>query len=348
MKLMKTMFAVVALVAVAGLAIVAQQLAAPGASMLAAAQKFLGSLSDEQKTQATFAFDDKERTNWNFIPLQDNKTKKATRKGLPLEAMNPAQKKVALDLVKAGTSETGNVAATTIMSLEAILFEQEKKGAMIRNPEWYFFTVFGTPSKTGKWGWRVEGHHLSLNFTMDGDQVVASTPTFFGANPAEIKGGPRKGYRTLAPAEDYARELFGSLTDEQKQVAHQPKHFGEPGQKTLTPNLGKPVGLAAAKFNESQRAAMMKLLRSYTVRMPGEIGAVEFKLAQEAKLDDIFVAYTGDTAPGKGYTYRIHGPTFVVEFLNSQSDSAGNPANHIHSAWRRIKGDFGLTASGSK
>ncbi len=342
MKLTKTLFAVVVLASVAGVALVAQQLAAPGAGMLAAAQKFVGGLSDDQKAQTTFAFDDKERTNWNFVPLQDNKTRKSTRKGLPLETMSSAQKAAALNLVKAGTSEKGNVAATTIMSLEAILFEQEKKGAMIRNAEWYFFTVFGTPSKTGKWGWRVEGHHLSLNFTMDGDQVVASTPTFFGANPAEIKGGPRKGFRTLAPAEDYARELFESLTEDQKQTAHQPKHFGEPGQKTLTPNLGKPVGLAAAKLNEAQRGALMKLLRSYTDRMPAAIGAVEFKLAKEAKLDEIFVAYTGDTTPGKGYTYRVHGPTFVVEFLNAQPDSAGNPANHIHSAWRRIKGDFGL------
>lgn len=342
MKLTRMLGGVVALASVAGLALVAQQTAAPGVTMVAAAQKFLGSLSDEQKTQATFAFDDKERTNWNFIPLQDNTTRKSTRKGLPLEAMSPAQKKAALDLVKAGTSETGNTAAVTIMSLEAILLDQEKKGAMIRNPEWYFFTVFGTPSKAGSWGWRVEGHHLSLNFTMDGDQVVASTPTFFGANPAEIKGGPMKGHRALAPAEDYARELFGSLTDDQKSVAHQPKHFGEPDQKSLTPKLGEPVGLTAAKLNEKQRGALSKLLKSYTGRMPPAVAAVEYKLVQEASLDQVFIAYSGNTAPGKGYTYRIRGPTFVVEFLNIQGDAAGNAANHIHSAWRRIKGDFGL------
>lgn len=341
MKLTKTIFAGAVLASVAGLALVAQQTAAPGGQMVAAAQKLLGGLSEEQKTQATFAFDDKERTNWNFVPLQD-KARKSTRKGLPLEAMSPAQKKAALDLVRAGTSDTGNVAAVTIMSLEAILAEQEKKGAMVRNPEWYFFTIFGAPSKTGKWGWRVEGHHLSLNFTMDGDQVIASTPAFFGSNPGEIKSGPKKGHRPLAPAEDYARELFNALTDDQKQAAHQPEHFGEPGQKTLTPQLGRPVGLAAAKLDESQRASLMKLLKSYTDRMPPGVGAVEYKLAQQAKPADVYVAYSGDPAPGKAYTYRVHGPTFVVEFLNTQPDGAGNKANHIHSAWRRIKGDFGL------
>jgi hypothetical protein len=341
MKLLRILLGGLALASVAGLALVAQQNETPGLHMVAAAQKFLGSLSDDQKTQATFAFDDKERFNWNFVPLQD-KERRSTRKGVPLEAMSPAQKTAALDLVRSGTSEKGNVATVTIMSLEAILAEQEKKGSMVRNPEWYFFTVFGDPSKTGKWGWRVEGHHLSLNFTMDGAQVVASTPAFFGSNPAEIKSGPKKGHRPLAAAEDHARELFRSLSADQQQAAHQPKHFPEPGQKTLTPKLGDPVGLAAAQLNEAQRTTLMKLLKTYTDRMPPAVGAAEYKLAKEASLDRIYLAYSGDATPGKGMTYRVHGPTFVVEFLNIQNDSAGNPANHVHSAWRRIKGDFGL------
>ena len=337
MKLLKTLLAGLAVASLAGLALVAQQTETAGVQMVAAAEKFLGSLSGDEKAQATFDFGDKERFNWNFVPLQD-KDRKSTRKGLPLEAMSPAQKKAALDLVRSGTSEKGNIAAVTIMSLEAILAEQETKGAMVRNPEWYFFTVFGTPSKTGKWGWRVEGHHLSLNFTLDGAQVVSSTPTFFGSNPAEIKSGAKKGHRPLAPAEDYARELFTSLGE----AAHQPKHFGEPGQKTLTPNLGKPVGVAASNLNDAQKGLLMKLLKAYTDRMPAAVGAVEYKLATEAALDQIFLAYSGDAAPGKGMTYRVHGPTFVVEFLNIQNDSAGNAANHVHSNWRRIKGDFGL------
>src|SRR5271165_6083862 len=185
--------------------------------MVIAARHFLDTLKPDQKAQATFPFEDKERTNWNFVPLQDNATKKPTRKGLPLQDMTPEQKKAALALVRAGTSESGNVTATTIMSLESILKQQEN-GAMVRNPEWYFFTIFGNPDKTGSWGWRVEGHHLSLNFTMSGSDVVAATPFFFGANPAEIKSGPKKGQRILAPAEDFARELFNSLKDDQKQV----------------------------------------------------------------------------------------------------------------------------------
>jgi len=341
MKSARKLLTLVVLASVAGLAYVAQQTDAPGAQMVAAAQTFLGTLKDEQKTQATFAFDSKERTNWNFTPQQD-KDKKATRKGLPLEDMTAEQKKAALALVKAGTSETGNLAATTIMHLESILADQEKNGAMVRKPGWYFFTVFGTPSKTGPWGWRVEGHHLSLNFTMDGTQVVASTPTFFGANPAEIKDGPNKGKRILASSEDLAIDLFKSLNAEQKKVAYQDKQFPEPGEKTLVPKLGKPVGVPRSQLSMTQKEVLWQLLKSYTERMHPQVAEAELKLVKDGGLDQVHFAYTGDTEPGKGHTYRIHGPSFVVEFLNMQPDSAKNPANHIHSCWRHVTGDFGL------
>src|SRR5439155_16959114 len=136
-------------------------------------------------------------------------------KGLPLEEMTAEQRKSALAILKAGTSDRGDTKATTIISLEAILADLEKGGAMVRKPEWYFFTIFGTPSKSGKWGWRVEGHHLALNFVIDKGKVIASTPALFGANPATVKAGDRKGLRTLAEAEDLARALFKSLNDDQ-------------------------------------------------------------------------------------------------------------------------------------
>lgn len=341
MKGARILLAGVVLASMAGLAYVAQQTEAPGERMVGAAQDFLGSLDAGQKPKATFPFDSKERTNWNFIPLQD-KEKRSTRKGLPLEDMSSDQKKAALALLKSGTSPQGGVAAITIMSLEAILREQETKGAMVRNPDWYFFTIFGSPAKTGKWGWRVEGHHLSLNFTMDGTQVVSATPNFFGANPAEVKSGDKKGLRILAPAEDLALQLYKALDETQKKTAHHEKPFPEPGQKEPAPNVGEPVGLPAAKMTESQKGILTKLLKTYTDRMPGEVGATEMKLAKEAGLDKVHFAFTGSPELGKGHTYRVQGPTFVIEFLNIQNDSAGNPNNHIHSCWRRIKGDFGL------
>ena len=191
--------------------------------MTRAATKLFESLNPEQKAKGTFRFDDKERTNWYFTPRQ-TPDKKPQRRGLRLEDMTVEQKSAALELVRSGTSAGGYTKATTIMSLESILHDLEK-GVWCRNPEWYFFSIFGTPAKTGKWGWRVEGHHLSLNFTIEDGKVLGSTPAFFGANPAEVKNGPRKGLRTLPEADDRARELFASLDEAQKKTAYQEKAF---------------------------------------------------------------------------------------------------------------------------
>src|SRR5262249_25774502 len=166
MKLLRMLLVAAALAGLCGVAYVAQATEPAGVRMAAAADKFLAALTPDQKAKATFAFDDKERLTWDFVPLQD-KERRPTRKGVRLEEMTDEQRDAARALLKAGTSEAGYEKALTIMSLESILHETDK-GSSVRNPGWYFFTVFGTPSKTGRWGWRVEGHHLSLNFTIDG------------------------------------------------------------------------------------------------------------------------------------------------------------------------------------
>ncbi len=339
MKLLRACVALGLIVGLAGVAFVQQANESAGVKMTAAAQKFLDTLSREQKEKAIISFDDKERTNWHFVPLE--KDKKSTRKGLPLEAMSAEQKAAALNLLRAGTSEKGYTQATTIMSLESILKELEQDKGPVRNPGWYFFSVFGNPAKTGKWGWRVEGHHLSLNFTVDSGKVIGATPALFGANPAIVKDGPRKGLRSLPGAEDFARELFGSLDEKQRKVAFRAEQFPEIEQAKAGPNVGEPVGLAAEKMNEKQRNLLTKLVYDYASRMPADIAAVELAQAKDAGIEKVHFAYAGGTEPGKPYTYRVQGPTFVIEFLNVQADGAKNPANHIHSSWRNIKGDFG-------
>src|SRR5712692_4984153 len=162
----------------------------PSAVMAGAAHNFLVSLSSEQKAKATFPMENEERLNWHFIPRE--------RKGLPLKEMDGAQRALAEALLNAGLSQRGYMKATTIMSLEKVLKEMEKEGRNVRDPERYFFSIFGEPSEAGTWGWRVEGHHVSLNFTIVKGQLVATSPSFFGANPAEVKQGPRAGDRKSA------------------------------------------------------------------------------------------------------------------------------------------------------
>jgi hypothetical protein len=340
MKSLRIVVTLALMACLSGVAYVAQQIEPAGTKMADAADKFLASLKPEQKAKATFDFDNTERTNFWFVPRED-KQKRSIRKGLPLEDMTQDQQTAARELLRASTSASGYLKATTIMSLESILRELEKTGP-VRNPQWYFFTIFGKPSKSGKWGWRVEGHHLSLNFTLENGKVVSATPAFFGANPAKVKAGPRQGLETLPEAEHLAINLFKSLDDDQRKIALRDKAFPEIEQANIVPGVGAPQGLQAEKMNEKQRALLQQLIESYADRMPQEVRAAELEQVRQGGLNKVYFAFTGGTQAGEPHTYRVQGPTFVIEFINVQADSAGNKANHIHSAWRNLQGDFGL------
>ncbi|MFO0938633.1 MAG: DUF3500 domain-containing protein [Gemmataceae bacterium] len=335
-------FAAVALVVVVGsIALVAQSAKPSGATMADAASKFLATLPADLRTKAAFAYDSPERTKWHFVPLQDQ-NRQSTRKGVRMEELNMDQKAAALALLRSGLSTKGYEQATTIMSLENILAELEPNGPNVRNPNWYFVSIFGEPSNTGKWGWRVEGHHLSVNVTVDRGVIVSTGPTVFATNPADVKDGPRKGLRVIGETEDLAKQLIAALTDDQKKTARQAKQFPEVDVKTRA-TVGEPVGLPAGKMTDTQKDLLMKLVGVYAGRMPGDAAETEMKKVKEAGWDKVYFGYCiEENKPGKPYTYRIHGPTFVVEFLNVQADSAKNPANHIHSAWRKLPADFGL------
>src|SRR6266566_4834851 len=195
------------------------------AAMAAAATKFLGSLTPEQRKQASFDFSSDERMHWHFIP-----TETFPRKGLTIKTMNESQRGLAHDLIKAGLSQRGYLTATSIMDLESVLGALEaaqraaapqppRNAPLVRDPERYFFSVFGTPSTKDTWGWRVEGHHVSLHFTVVNGTLVAAAPTFFGSNPAEVREGPKKGLRILSAEEDAARALLESLDQAQRSKA---------------------------------------------------------------------------------------------------------------------------------
>ncbi|HEY1376569.1 MAG TPA: DUF3500 domain-containing protein [Gemmataceae bacterium] len=346
MKLVRVLLVPAALGLLAAVATVAQVADPAGARMADAAGKFLDGLSPEQRAKAAFPFDSPERQHWAFVPLQDAE-KRPTRKGLRFGEMTAPQREAALALLQAGTSDRGYQQATTIMSLESILHELEKGGRIIRDPGWYFVTLFGTPAKSGKWGWRIEGHHLSLNYLVEDGKVAAATPAFFGANPATVMAGPRNGLRAVPDVDDLARDLFRSLDDGQRQQAQQPaakfprKQFPEIDAHEAA-KVGEPQGVPASQLTAQQRHTLTKLIHAYIDRLPGEVGRAELDRIERAGLDKVHFAFAGGTEQGQPHTYRLQGPSFVAEFLNVQDDSAKNPANHIHSAWRHLPKDFGL------
>src|SRR5438876_472638 len=240
-------------------------------AMATAATRFVNALTPDQRQQASFAFDSDERLHWHFIP-----TETFPRKGLLVQSMNESQRKLAQELLKAGLSQRGYLTATSIMDLETVLGALEAAGRsveaqprsapLVRNPVGYFFSIFGTPSARDTWGWRVEGHHVSLHFTVVNGTLVASTPTFFGSNPAEVREGPKKGLRILGAEEDAARALLGAFDASQKTKAI--IDGTAPGDMvtmaTVNINPLSPTGISYDAMTPAQRDLLMKLVDVYT------------------------------------------------------------------------------------
>lgn len=316
----------------------------PGGAMTAEATRFLEMLDAEQRGVSLMAYDAPERLDWHFIP-------KETRKGLQVKHMTPEQRKAAHGLLRSCLSEIGYGKANRIMKLENLLRELEKdrSGGPIRDPQRYYFTLFGKPSEDGRWGLSIEGHHLSLNFVVDKGRVISSTPTFFAANPALIQAQVpgtdfAKGARVLADEELLAFELIGSLDDQQRKVAviaeKAPAEIRAAGEPQ--PPADEGVGLQASELTEAQRGTLNKLIETYAKNVPAEIAGQRLAAIKKAGMGKVRFAWAGADKPGIGHYYRIQGPSFLIEFVNTQPDAAGNPANHIHCVWRDMAGDFAL------
>jgi hypothetical protein len=343
------------------------------ATMTDTATRLLAAFPEEQKARFHFSFETLERYNWHYIPRM--------RKGVALREMTPAQKTVVLELLRTGLSASGYETAQQIMRLERILMEREKNGSMpmVRDPENYYVSIFGTPSRERPWGWRIEGHHISVNFTVAGrtinDSAISNTPLFFGAEPAEVQGGPLKGLRVLGAAADTARALIDALDAQQRSTAilgtKLPTDIMTGNDRA--PDLGSQLnpigldrqpealtkeGLPASRMTAQQKQLLRALIDVYVSRMPDDIAAMRTREIA-ASLDEIRFAWIGATraedAPkptpsfgcvpgdqrweciplGFPYYYRVHSPTFLIEYINPNG-------NHAHSVWRDYQdGDFG-------
>ena len=302
-------------------------------AMSSAASKWLASLSPEQRDRAVFPFDSEERMRWHYVP---NET--FPRKGLTIKDMTESQRALAHELLKTGLSARGYLTATSIMELEKVLRAIEGGVRMARDHEAYLFSVFGTPGDKQAWGWRFEGHHLSVRFDVVGAKMTASSPAFFGANPAEVRDGPQKGTRVLGAEEDAGRALLDSLDATERAAAILP--IEAPGDILTTTKVTvdplSPIGIKASALTKPQRELLMSLIDVYAGLMAADVAAERMDRLKKAGLENIAFAWAGETEKGKKHYYRLQGPTFLVEYDNTQNDG-----NHIHSVWRDFNGDFG-------
>ena len=294
-------------------------------------------LDAAQREAATFSFDDRERYVWAFTP--------GDRRGLALRDMQPPQRDAAMAMLDGALSTRGASEAGAIMALETILGGIERAAGLSdgprRDPDRYWFAVFGDPSgqPEAPWMWRVGGHHVAVHVTVLRDEVVSSSPSFLGANPAVIPAGPSAGERTLTGEETLARDLVTGLPDGARAVA-----IVDPvaPPDILTSNAAHadggrvPRGLAYADMPSSSRAQLEALIRHYLGRAPDDVAAIEWRRAVADGLAQTTFAWAGPTEPGRGHYYAVRGPRLLIEYDDTQ-----NGANHIHAVWRDLANDWG-------
>ena len=308
--------------------------AAAASEMRNAALALLNSLSAGQKTSACFDYIDGERIFWYYPPLN--------RHGLLLREMDENQRSLSYALMATGLSPEANRQARAIIEHELILgpLEVEENAVTYpRDPLRYSWSIFGDPSSDEQpWGWRVEGHHVSLHYSVWGDRVLSMTPFFFGANPARVPKGSHEGLRILGTRQDLAFELMNSMDSGQRSKAI---IYSEAPADIITFNssqasLPEEAGIPASQLSGTQKEVLTALITDYITRVRADLALERLDgLIHDGGLDKIHVAWGGPVDPAQPHYYRLHGGNFVVEYDNRQ-----NGANHIHSVWRDVKNDF--------
>jgi hypothetical protein len=319
------------------------------AAMATAANAFAASLTPDQKTKAMLRFDEADRFNWQESP--------GPRKGLALRDMTEPQRKLAMELWRTGVGDTGYQTIEMIRRREPVLSatQQTEQGRLLRHPDLYYFSIYGTPAANGTWAWRVEGHHMSLNFTL-AKGVISNAPSFLGAQPADLAAAGLKGpaadaasripaaeNRALVAEEDRARELVQSLDAKQRAIAV----FDRPekrdadmltGISTRSVKQLSPPGLSARQMTAEQKKLLANLVEVYLTRMPPDVAADRrSKLLSGANLDAITFSWAGGIERGQAHNYVVQSPLFLIEYAQSRNNLTG----HIHTIWRDLENDFG-------
>jgi hypothetical protein len=320
--------------------------------MTAAAASFLAALTAAQREKACFPFDD-QRRDWSFLPV-------LARSGLPIGALDDGQRRLAHELIMAGTSMPGYAKVVSVMAMEHVRRALLPALADLFDPERYCFKVFGKPGDRA-WAWQVAGHHVSLNFTIADGRYLSPTPCLLGSAPAS--------YGMLAPLaadEELGYRFVNSLDDAQRRAAiihHRPP----PDFATrIVPRIGEierpdpvfdpepdyviseeerdilsyvrtsPKGLAAADLSQRQFDELSTLVGAFARRLPDEVAGAQLNDLERAGMDNLTFAWAGSTEPRQRHYFRIQGPTLLIEHDNTQGNG-----NHIHSVWRSPVDDFG-------
>jgi len=301
------------------------------------ATRFLNAIEPDAKAKwfnSKMNFKDAERRNFHFFPIP--------RRGVPLNALKEGQRQLAYALMSASLSHSGNQKALTIMSLGDYLRETDENPNKFRDSDQFYFTIFGDPAPEGTWSYRVEGFHLSLNVTIVKGRWISVTPSFFGVIPAIVPDGSREGLQVLKNETELGRALAKSLTPQQRTIGFgKIPVFEDTVGGLLTGNerkieRGKPRGLPVTKMSPQQREMLMRLVREHINRIRKELADQDLARIDRAGVKNIHFVWAGGLQSGEPHHYLIQGPTFLIEYDNTQDD-----ANHVHCVYRDFDNDFG-------
>lgn len=303
---------------------------AVAAEMARAGNAWLGLLSDSQRRAAQLAWAGRARRDWHYVPR--------SRPGVALRDMTSAQTAAAWDLLGTLLSARGLDQVRGQLQIEQVLGEMT--GSLrFRDPGNYALVVFGDPSGQAPWAWRFEGHHLSLSVVVGPEHGVGVTPVFFGANPARVPNGhAHAGFRLIGAEEDAAFGLVRSLEGPLRtQTIIAERALGDivsgPGREV---SLQRTEGIPVSRLGGVQQSGVMQILQLYAGTMRDEIATAAMTRLREAGLDTLHFAWAGSLEPGRPHYFRIHGPTALIEYDNTQDG-----ANHVHSVWIDPRGMFG-------
>ncbi len=295
------------------------------AAMTSAAAALVGCLGEQQQEFACYPFDAEMRGHWTYFPRP--------RPGVCLADLDRTQRKAASRLLATVLSPHAYAQAMTIMALEEVL-DRKEGGRRSRHANDFWVALFGIPGSSA-WGWRYEGHHLSVTMTVV-DGYICPTPCFFGAHPASVTYGDAAVLRPLGREEDLARALLGAMTTDERRVAVvapiAPPDIRSGPTARVTGRL-EPPGVAGSRLRGSAGTLLHELAGLYLHRLSPDLAAAEL-----VRLDptELHFAWEGPLEPGRGHYYRIQAPSLLIEY-----DNTSHQANHVHTLWRHPGEDFG-------